>query len=62
MSSAVDLFGQILLVFAYMFAVALGGDVKLPTPIITADGTVLTNVTIIATEAATSGIKMVFVH
>lgn len=62
MSSVVDLFGQILLVFAYMFAAALGGEVKLPTPIITADGTVLTNVTSIATEAATDSLRWVFVR
>ncbi len=52
--SAVDLFGQLMLVGAYFLAKALGGDVVLPTPIITPSGDVLTNVTTTAISAASS--------
>jgi hypothetical protein len=42
------LLGQLLLVGAYALAAAMGGDVMLPTPIITAGGDVILNGTIAA--------------
>lgn len=57
MSSAVDLLGQLLLVGAYAFAAAMGGDVILPPPVITASGEVVLNGTAIADGLANGALK-----
>lgn len=54
--SAVDLFGQLMLVGAYFLAKALGGDVVLPTPVVTPSGDVITNATSMALGAATNAV------
>lgn len=50
--SAVDLVGQLMLVGAFFLAKALGGDVVLPTPVITPSGDVITNGTASSAIAA----------
>lgn len=54
--SAIDFFGQVMLVGAFSLAKALGGDVVLPTPIILPDGEVVTNATSTVVGVAASAV------
>lgn len=54
LSSAVDLFGQLMLVGAFLLAKSLGGDVLLPAPVVTPSGDVLVNATAIAEAVASA--------